>query len=148
VSALEANLSLHAYAADQWRPPIVKTIATSGHGIADLVDAIDGFRDFSRQSLSDGTADYAPDRGLDWLRNTDPRQTTDASARRRRRIAQRVTDLVTARFLEHLELRVLEPGELAALADRIAAHETDPYTAADALFTRAVTRANVGDDAS
>jgi LAO/AO transport system kinase len=149
VSALEANLSLYAYAADQWRPPIVKTIATSGHGIADLVDAIDGFRDFARQqSLSNDTADYSPDRGLDWLRNADPQQTTDASARRRRRIAQRVTDLVTARFLEHLERRVLEPGELAALVDRIAAHETDPYTAADALFTRAVTRANVGDDAS
>jgi GTPase len=147
VSALEASLSLHAYAPGQWRPPIVKTIATNGHGIADVVEAIDGFRDFSRQSLSDGTVDYAPDRGLDWLRNADARQTTDASARRRLRIAQRVTDLVTAQFLEYLERRVLEPGELAALVERIAAHETDPYTAADALFMRAVTRANVSDDA-
>ncbi|PWT85074.1 MAG: methylmalonyl Co-A mutase-associated GTPase MeaB [Blastocatellia bacterium] len=147
VSAVEATLSLHAYAPDQWRPPIVKTIATRGQGIADVVDAIDQFRDFSRRSLSADIARPGADRDFDFLRKADVRQTTDASARRRIRIAQRVTDLVTGRFLEHLERRVLEPGELAELVDRIAAHETDPYTAADALFTRAAAPANVRDDA-
>jgi LAO/AO transport system kinase len=44
VSSIEANLSLHAYGADDWRPPIVKTIATAGDGISELVETIDRFR--------------------------------------------------------------------------------------------------------
>src|SRR5205807_3422007 len=32
VSTVEANLALHAYGAHEWRPPILKTVATSGRG--------------------------------------------------------------------------------------------------------------------
>ena len=38
VSAVEANLALHAYGAGEWRPPIVKTVATTGEGVPELVD--------------------------------------------------------------------------------------------------------------
>ncbi len=44
VSAIESNLSLHAYGPEQWRPPIVKTVATTGTGLGDLVAAIAAFR--------------------------------------------------------------------------------------------------------
>ena len=40
VSAVETNLSLHSYAAGEWRPPIVKTVATTGAGVPELVAAI------------------------------------------------------------------------------------------------------------
>ena len=30
VSAIEGNLSLQTYGADEWRPPIVETVATTG----------------------------------------------------------------------------------------------------------------------
>ena len=45
VSAVEGNLALHAYGADEWRPPIVKTVATTGAGVPAVVDAIGTFRE-------------------------------------------------------------------------------------------------------
>src|SRR5436853_3951 len=33
VSAVESNLALHHYDAGEWRPPIVKTVATTGQGV-------------------------------------------------------------------------------------------------------------------
>ena len=44
VSAIESNLSLHTYAANEWRPPILKIVATTGSGIGELLDAINAFR--------------------------------------------------------------------------------------------------------
>src|SRR5438045_5766854 len=44
VSAIESNLSLQTFSPGKWRPPIVKTIATTGAGIPELVDAINLFR--------------------------------------------------------------------------------------------------------
>jgi hypothetical protein len=40
--------------------------------------------------------------------------------------------------MRHLEQKVLRPGELAAMVDRIAARELDPYTAADELLGRVI----------
>ena len=45
--------------------------------------------------------------------------------------------------MAHLESRVLAPGELAALVDRIADRATDPYTTADLLLQRALGRPSV-----
>ncbi len=104
VAAVEATLSLQAYAPGQWRPPIVKTVATSGNGVAELVAAIQTFR---------GTGKV-------------PGQ---AEARRRARAEHQLRGLVTRGFMDKLERTVLEPGELTAVAARIAAREIDPYTA-------------------
>jgi LAO/AO transport system kinase len=111
VSAIEANLSLHAYGAGEWRPPIVKTTATSGEGIGELIDAVDAHR---RQSAS------------------------TLASRRRLRTEHRLRELTSARFMSHLEGRVLKSGELDVLVDRIARRELDPYTAAQDLLSRAV----------
>src|SRR5204863_6234014 len=40
VSAIEGNLALHAYRPADWRPPIVKTVATTGDGVAAVMDAV------------------------------------------------------------------------------------------------------------
>jgi LAO/AO transport system kinase len=111
VSAVEANLALHSYADGEWRPPIVKTVATTGQGIPELVEAIARFRAHSRgvQSL-----------------------------RRKTRSEYRLRELVSQRFMDHLERRVLAAGELGAIVDRIAAREVDPYTAANDLLQRAI----------
>src|SRR2546426_5087598 len=50
VSAVEANLALHHYREDEWRPPIVTTVATSGRGVPELVDAIWRFRERSKNN--------------------------------------------------------------------------------------------------
>ncbi len=44
VAAIETVLSLQTFAPGEWRPPILKTEATSGKGVAELLEAIDRFR--------------------------------------------------------------------------------------------------------
>jgi LAO/AO transport system kinase len=111
VSAVEANLALHTYASGEWRPPVVKTIATSGQGVDELVATIDRYRAHSS--------------GRD-------------EGRRKTRSEYRLRELVAQRFMDHLERHVLAKGELAGLVDRIAAREMDPYTAAAELLRRAL----------
>jgi LAO/AO transport system kinase len=113
VSSVEANLALQAYAADEWRPPILKTTATTGQGVKELVDAIWHFRAHSERTQA---------------------------VRRRTRSEYRLRELVSHRFMEYLERTVLGEGELGLIVDRIAAREIDPYTAATDLLGRAVAR--------
>ena len=111
VSEVEANLALHTYGSGEWRPPIVKTVATRGAGVPELVDAIAAFR-------------------------AHPGSTE--TARRRTRSEYRLRELVSQRFMDHLERDVLAPGELDAIVDRIAVRAVDPYSAAADLLKRAV----------
>jgi GTPase len=111
VTAVEANLALHTYGPDEWRPPILKTVATSGRGVAELAETIAQFRS---------------------------RTAADQAARRRARGEYRLRELVAHRFMSHLEQHVLQPGEFPRLVERIAARELDPYTAAADLLGRAI----------
>jgi LAO/AO transport system kinase len=112
-SSVEANLALQTYAAGEWRPPIIKTIATSGQGVKELLEAIAQFRAHSERTQA---------------------------VRRRARSEYRLRELVAHRFMDHLEREVLASGELASLVDRIAAREIDPYSAAADLLRRALAR--------
>ena len=111
VSAVESNMGLHNYASGEWRPPIVKTVATSGQGVPALIEAIAQFRAHSLATQA---------------------------ARRRTRSEYRLRELVSQRFMERLEREVLTAGELGAIVDRIAAREVDPYSAANDLLRRAI----------
>jgi len=66
-----AMLSL-ASRPDGWRPPIVKTVATTGQGIAELVQALDQFHAFGEQSDVTGRRrkEHWRSRLLDLLRQT------------------------------------------------------------------------------
>jgi LAO/AO transport system kinase len=110
MSAVEMNLALHSYAGGEWRPPVVKTVATTGAGVPELVGAIARFRAHSAGAQA---------------------------ARRKTRSEYRLRELLSHRFMEHLEREVLGTGELASMVDRIAARELDPYTAANELLGRA-----------
>jgi len=109
VSSVESNLALHHYDSGEWRPPIVKTVATTGQGMSELVDAIAQFRAHSI--------------GVQ-------------ASRRKTRSEYRLRELVAQRFMDHLERQVLAQGELGAIVDRIAAREIDPYSAANDLLRR------------
>ena len=111
VASVEANLALQSFAAGEWRPPIVKTVATSGRGVPELIAAVEQFRSHAERMQQ---------------------------ARRKTRSEYRLRELVSHRFMEHLERHVLQPGEFAAMVDRIAARELDPYSAAASLLKRAV----------
>jgi LAO/AO transport system kinase len=111
INTIEAMLSLGNFAEGQWRPPIMTTVATTGRGVAELVDTIERFRG----------------------------STADAQGTRRRARAEwRVRELLGQRFLQHIERHVLGAGEFEQTLDRIAAREIDPYTAVDDIFRRAV----------
>src|SRR5215471_8263699 len=43
VASIEAMLTLHAFGPEEWRPPIVKTEATTGRGVPELLGAIERF---------------------------------------------------------------------------------------------------------
>jgi LAO/AO transport system kinase len=111
VASIEALLSLQTFGPNEWRPPIVKTEATTGKGIPELLDFIDRFR-----------AQSSPEQG----------------SRRRARAEWRVRELVAQRFVQYVEREVLEAGELERILDRIAARETDPYTVVDDVLGRAL----------
>jgi GTPase len=116
VSAIEANLSLQTFGENSWRPPIVKTVATSGQGVTELLDDVEAFR----KHAAGGQAGEA------------------ALRRRHLRDEHRLRDLVAQRLLDRLQRHVLSPGEWTTIVDRVAAREVDPHTAADELLDRAL----------
>ncbi len=111
VAAIETVLSLQTFAPGEWRPPILKTEATSGKGVAELLEAIDRFR--AQSESSQGT-------------------------RRRARAEWRLRELMSQRFMQHVERRVLQAGEFEQVLDQIAARAVDPYSAVDNILRRAV----------
>ena len=112
VTSIEAMLSLHVFGDGEWRPPIVKTEATTGRGIPELLETIERFRTHT-----------AGQQG----------------SRRRLRAEWRLRELLGHRFLTHVETKVLAAGEFDRFLDRIAQRETDPYSVVDEIFQRAVT---------
>jgi LAO/AO transport system kinase len=109
LAAIESNLMLEVFGPGEWRPPILKTIATTAQGVPELLDAVWRFRSQAAHR---------------------------EAMKQRRRSETRLRDLVAQRAMQRLERDVLAPGELTALAERVAAREIDPYTAADQLLSR------------
>jgi LAO/AO transport system kinase len=110
VSAIEANLSLQTFGPGEWRPPILKTVATKGEGVAELLEAINAFR-ARPQAASD--------------------------SRRRDRSESRLRDLLSQRVMARLEESAWGKGEVAAMVERVASRSLDPYSAADQLMAKA-----------
>jgi len=111
VTSIEALLSLQSFGEGEWRPPIVKTEATTGKGVPELLQAVARFREHTAES-----------RG----------------SRRRARAEWRMRELLAQRFLQFVERDVLGAGEFEATLEQIAAREQDPYTAVDRIVERAV----------
>lgn len=91
-----------------WRPPIVKTIAQDGTGLPEVAAAIG--------------------RHGEWLVET------GELARRRTRRAREEIEAIALDALRARWGSVGETGEVDALAAAVAAGESDPYSAADALL--------------
>jgi LAO/AO transport system kinase len=105
---LEALLSL-AMREDGWNPPIVKTVATEGVGVAELVSAIESF--------------------------VQAQKTSTVSGSRRQAVARwRIVELLRESLLN----RVLESGSSASTLDRmaeeVASRKRDPYSAVEEII--------------
>ena len=111
VASIESLLALQSFAAGAWRPPIVRTVATTGQGVAELVATIARFRAHTRTALG---------------------------SRRRARAEFRLREILSRRFLQRVEGQVLRPGEFEDYLERIARRELDPYSAASEIMSRAV----------
>jgi len=88
---------------DHWTPPIVKTVASSGEGIHELVQAIDRYRAYLEQ---DGRSRAR--RIQNW----------------RERIAEMLRDALFQRVLSYY----LSESEAARYATEVADHRRDPYS--------------------
>ena len=105
---LRNMIALAAQGPDDWKPRIVKTVATTGDGIGELVGQLDAHRV--------------------WL---------DRSGEGHRRRVTRAREEVAALTLGALRRKMARlPGDsaLGALAGRVAAGQIDPYSAADELL--------------
>jgi LAO/AO transport system kinase len=91
-----------------WVPPIVKTVATEGQSIDELAAAIEKHRTF------------LVDKGL---------LEKERRERLRNEILERARDLILKRLTRDLE----EKGVLDQMLDDLAAHRSDPATAAHSL---------------
>ncbi|MDQ1479895.1 MAG: GTPase, partial [Actinomycetota bacterium] len=91
-----------------WRPPVLKTVATDGTGVAELWDALRAHREFLETN------------GL-------------VEERRRRRVRDEIRAIVAEELRERAN--ALGSGErFEALVDQVAARELDPFTAAAELL--------------
>ena len=105
VAEIESLLGLHAYREGEWRPTTVRTQATTGQGLDELMDQISIFQTHS----------------------------ATLESRRRDRAGAQLRAILAARLMQQVESRV-SMLEMEKLADRIAARTVDPYTAADEVL--------------
>jgi LAO/AO transport system kinase len=105
----EVRTALSLGPPQDWKVPIVKTEATTGAGVPELVEQIDAHR---AQIESEGTLER----------------------RRARNLRNEVLGLAAARLRRGLETRVREDPEVAQLLERVVRREIDPATAADRLL--------------
>ena len=109
---IESMLSLRPSVAGEWRPPVIKTEATKGTGIPDLVDGVARWR------------------------------ATAMPARHERRLARAeawLREILGRRFVDTI-VRTVGTRELAEIMEAVAARRVDPYQAAADLFERGMRR--------
>ena len=105
---IEEMLSLREYGEGVWRPPVLKTRAATGEGVAAVVEAVERFAG----------------------------EAAGARERRRTRARTRLTDLLRQQFVERLERREETRKLLDGAVERMAAGEIDPYAAAAEIMER------------
>jgi LAO/AO transport system kinase len=110
VQSVAANLSLQTFAAGDWQPPILKTEATAGTGIADVWASVERFRAH--------TAGSQPQR-------------------RRVRHEARLRQVLAQQFTQRVD-EVLPRAEWQRVLDAVAGRTVDPYSAASDLLAHVV----------
>ena len=97
--------------ADHWTPPIVKTVATEGTGVADLAAAIAQYEDFLEKN------------GLLLKKKTE---------NWRQRLVEMLREALLARALREQ----MGDGAVARYAAEVAEHRRDPYTLVDEIVRK------------
>lgn len=108
VAALEMNLNLKPAKENDWRPPVLKTIAIAGTGVADVVDWIGKHRAYL--------------------------ETQGQLETRERNRFRAELEMVVQRELMTRLLRGVNGTKIETLIDKIATREIDVYAAAEKLI--------------
>lgn len=108
VAALEMNLNLKPKSENDWRPPVLKTIATTGEGVAEVVAWIGKHRAYL--------------------------ETNHLLEARERARARAELEMVVQRELMARLLRGVNGTKIESLVEQIVARETDVYAAAERLL--------------
>jgi LAO/AO transport system kinase len=108
--SIAASLSLRPFGADEWRPPVIRTQATTGEGVAEVWSAVEQFRAHAAGRQAE---------------------------RRRARSAAQLRDRLSELLLREVD-RALPGDEYARMVDRIVAGAIDPHAAAAALLERVI----------
>jgi LAO/AO transport system kinase len=116
----EVRTALSLGPSGDWKVPIVKTVASEGTGIEELLGAIEAHRAHVEET---GTLEE----------------------RRARNLRNEVLGLAAARMRRRLEQRIAEDPSVAALLDDVVARRTDPASAAVELLARASDGEGEGD---
>jgi LAO/AO transport system kinase len=106
--AVLAMLSL-AHRVDGWEPPVLKTVATEGRGIEELVATIE--RCFAFLQTSSGRVE-----------------------KKRQAAKQRLITLLEERLVKTAIQQVFPDGELNRVVDQIANRQQDPYSVVDEII--------------
>jgi LAO/AO transport system kinase len=109
-SSIEAMLTLEMWNEEEWRPPVMRTEATAGRGVTELLEMVAKFETHAGARVG---------------------------ARRRTRAEWRLREILSRRFMRQLELS-LAPGEFDRTLDRIANRDVDPYRAAEEMTSGVV----------
>ena len=110
-TAAEIRMNLDFTAIEGWRPPVVKTVATRGEGVTDVLRELDRHR-----------AHLA--------------ETGEARERRLRRSRARLRALLEAKFFRAVEADARSPRGLDDAVAALTERRVDPYAAAEELFRR------------
>ncbi len=107
----EVRTALSLGPTGDWKVPIIKTVASDGRGIPELLEAIEAHRAYVEES---GTLEL----------------------RRARNLRNEVLGLAAARMRRELERQISEDDTVGALLESVVRRETDPATAAAELLRR------------
>jgi len=94
---------------DGWNPPIVKTVATEGIGIGELVNAIESFVQAQKKS-------------------------TVSSSRRQAVARWRIVELLRESLLNRVLESASSASTLERMAEEVASRKRDPYSAVEEII--------------
>jgi LAO/AO transport system kinase len=115
VQGVASNLSLKTYDASEWKPPILKTEATTGAGVDILWAEIGRFKEWA---------------------------STHRQSRRRARHASRLRELLAFSFLRHID-SVLPAGDFDRLVEAVGERTRDPYSIVEEVMNRVLSEPRI-----
>jgi GTPase len=110
VQGVASNLALKTYDPLEWKPPILKTEATTGAGVEALWKEVCRFRLWAAEHRQE---------------------------RRRQRHVSRLRDVLAFSFLRHVD-GLLPPAEFDQYVEAVASRARDPYSVVHEIMTRVV----------